>query len=259
MKGRLLPLLPLAFLVLLVVLPVRLAPGQGAVAVFIAAPDNVGVGETFEVEVTVTGGPAEDNGSYIISAFLRGADLTGAFPLEDSPLSRASENGTFVFNVTMPTVDLAVELVVEGNSTKGTDFRLATTSKTIRVWVPLEVSAQVHNAGAIEVRDVPAILFINEIQVAETVIASIKPGETRTVSFSYLPVDLGVGTHTLEIRVDLNKDGVIDPAIGEVALRGVFTIEAEPINPLFIVLGGIAAFVVALFVGAYLRRRRRGG
>ncbi|MFQ5552156.1 MAG: CARDB domain-containing protein [Thermoplasmata archaeon] len=255
MRTRLLPLLALVLLAL----SLPPASGQGAVAVFISGPDNVGLGETFEVNVTVAGGPGEDGGSFAISAFLRGPDLTGASPVEDSPLSEVSENGTFVFNVTAPTVDQVLELVVEGNSTKGTEFRLRTASKAIQVWVPLRVFAEVRNNGAIEVRDIPAFLFINEIQVAETTIASLNPGETQVVSFSHLPVDLGVGTHTLEIRVDLNKDGVVDPAIGEVALRDVFTIEAEPINPLFIVLAGIAAFVIALFVAGYLRRRRRGG
>lgn len=255
MKGRLFLLLAIALLAL----SLPPAQGQGAVAVFISAPDNVALGETFAVNVTVTGGPAEDDGSYILSAFLRGPDLTGAAPLEDNPLQRVEVNGTFVFNVTMPTVDQVVELVVEGNSTRGEVFSLGTATKQIRVWVPLVVSAQVRNTGAIEVQAVPAFLFINERQVAETEIDSLTPGESKTISFSYLPVDLGVGTHTLEVRVDLNKDGVIDPAIGEVALQDVFTIEAEPINPLFIVLAGIAAFVVALFVGAYIRRRRRGG
>ncbi|MFQ5908330.1 MAG: CARDB domain-containing protein [Thermoplasmata archaeon] len=255
MKDRLLLLLALALLAL----SLPPAQGQGGVAVFISGPDNVALGETFDVNVTVTGGPAEDDGSYIISAFLRGPDLAGASPLEDSPLQRADTNGTFVFNVTMPSVDQVVELIVEGNSTKGADFAVGIASQQIRVWVPLVVSAQVRNTGAIEVQAVPAFLFINEQQVAETEIDSLTPGESRTVTFSYLPVDLGVGTHTLEVRVDLNKDGIIDPAIGEVALRDVFTIEAEPINPIFIVLAGIAAFVVALFVGAYIRRRRRGG
>ncbi len=253
MKARFLLLLALPLLLTLSLPPVQ---GQGGVAVFITAPDNVALGETFEVNVTVTGGPAEDDGSYIMSAFLRGPDLTGAEPLEDSPISRVDPNGTFVFNVTMPTVDQTVELIVEGNSTKGEEFSVGTASKQIRVWVPLVVSAQVRNTGGIEVQAVPAFLFIN---VAETEIDSLAPGESRTVSFTYLPVDLGVGTHTLEVRVDLNKDGIIDPAIGEVALQDVFTIEAEPINPLFIILAGIAAFVFALFVGAYIRRRRRGG
>ncbi|MFQ6013088.1 MAG: CARDB domain-containing protein [Thermoplasmata archaeon] len=255
MSARLLPLLALALLVL----PLPVTQGQEAVAVFITGPDDAGVGDTIEIAVTVAGGPAENNGSFIITAFLRGPDLTGATPLEDSPLTRVSENATFTFNVTMPTLDQFVELVVEGNSTKADDFSVGTATKQIRVLVPLQVSAQVRNTGSIEVRDIPAFLFIDDRQVAETEIDSLMPGESKTVSFSYLPVDLGVGTHTLEIRVDLNGDGLIDPAIGEVALRDVFTIEAEPINPLFIILGAIGAFVAALFLGAYLRRRRRGG
>lgn len=255
MRLRLLPLLALALLLV----PAPPTAGQEGVAVFITGPDNAAIGDTLQMTATVAGGPGEDNGTWSINAWLRGADLTGAGPLEDSPIFLSSVNSTFTFNVTLPFVDQTLEVVVEGNSTKGGDFAIGTATRPIRVLVPLDVTAQVRNTGSIEVRNVPAFLFINERQVAETEIDSLMPGESKTVSFSYLPVDLGVGTHTLEIRVDLNRDGVIDPAIGEIALRDVFTIEAEPINPVFIILGAIAAFVVALFVGAYLRRRRRGG
>ncbi len=255
MRARFVPLLALALLLLLPMPPTQ---AQDSVAVFITGPGDLGTRETAEMFVTVAGGPGENNGTWSINAFLRGPDLTGAFPLEDNPLFLSSGNSTFSFNVTMPQVDQFVTLVVEGNSTKAGDFALGTATKQIRVLIPLDVTAQVRNTGSIEVRNVPAFLFINERQVAETEIDSLMPGESKIVRFSYLPVDLGVGTHTLEIRVDLNGDGVIDPATGEVVLRTVFTIEPEPINPLFIILGGIAAFVVALFLGSYLRRRRRG-
>lgn len=254
MSARLLPLLALALLLL----PVLPTQAQESVAVFIAGPDDLATGATAEMIATVAGGPGENNGTWSIQAFLRGPDLAGAAPLEDNPLFLSSVNSTFTFNVTMPLADQFVTLVVEGNSTKAGDFALGTATKQIRVLVPLEITAQVRNTGSIEVRNVPAALFINERQVAETEIDSLMPGETKSVSFSYLPVDLGVGTHALEVRVDLNGDGIIDSAIGEVVLRAVFTIEPEPINPLFIILGAIAVFVVALFLGAYLRRRRRG-
>ncbi|MFQ5919130.1 MAG: CARDB domain-containing protein [Thermoplasmata archaeon] len=255
MRAAFLPLLALVLLLL----PGTPVLAQASVAVFITGPDDLGTGETAQMTATLAGGPAEDNGTWSINAFLRGADLTGAAPLEDNPLFLSLRNSTFTFNVTMPQTDQFVTLVVEGNSSKSGDVVLGTATKQIRVLVPLDVTATVRNTGSIEVRNVPAFLFVNERQVNETEIDSLMPGESKIVRFSYLPVDLGVGTHTLEVRVDLNRDGVIDPAIGEVALRQVFTIEPEPINPLFIILGAIAAFVVALFVGSYLRRRRRGG
>lgn len=243
----------------LLLLPLPTASGQELVAVFITGPDNTAVGETVEVTVTVAGGPGEDNGSFAVKAFLRGPDLTGATPVEDAPLEQISANGSFAFNITLPAVDQFVRLVVEGNSSQGPTFRLGSATKLIRVLVPLQVSAPVVNTGTIEVVNLKAFLFIDARQVAETEIASLKPGESKTVSFSHLPVDLGVGSHVLEIRVDLDQDGIIEPAVGEVLLREVFTIEAEPLNPLFLVLAIVGAFVAAIFIGAYLRRRRRGG
>lgn len=245
-------------LLLLLALPLAAAQGQEPVAVFITAPDAAGVGETVEVTVTVAGGPGEEDGSFTVKAFLRGLDLTGATPVEDRPLERASQNGTFAFNITLPSVEQFVTLVVEGNSSTAETFVTSTATKQIHVLVPLVVSALVVNTGSIDIQLVKAALLINGRKVAETEINRLRPGESTTVSFSHLPVDLGVGTHRIAIQVDLNGDGIIDPAIGEVVLEDVFTIEGEPLNPIFLVLGFIGAFVAALFVGAYIRRRRRG-
>ncbi|MDX1534492.1 MAG: CARDB domain-containing protein, partial [Thermoplasmata archaeon] len=207
MRRGFLPVLAL----LLLVLPAMPGQAQDAVAVFITGPDNLGTGETAEMTATIAGGPGENDGTWSINAWLEGPDLTGAAPLEDNPLFESSGNSTFTFNVTMPQTDQFVTLVVEGNSTKAGDFALGTSRKQIRVLVPLDVTATVRNTGAIEVRNVPAFLFINEQQVQETEIDAILPGESKVVRFSYLPVDLGVGTHTLEVRVDLDRNGIIDP------------------------------------------------
>jgi hypothetical protein len=258
---------PLRLLVISLLLSLALLPAfsvsgalaQGPVAVFISAPDVAGTGKQVPVTVTVAGGPGEDNGTFKIKVYLRGPDLEGASPLEESPFEKSSPDKTFSFNVTMPSTEQQVEIVVEANSTKGGSWSTGSSTKTVRVLVPLEVTATVVNQGSVEVRDVPVYLYLDGERVAETTLDSLKPGESKEVAFEYLPVDLGVGTHTLEIRVDLNGDGVIDPSLGEVVYRATFVKEAEPINPLYIALGVVVAFVAALFVGAAIRQRRASG
>lgn len=244
-------------LFLLALLP-GVAHSQGPVTIFITAPDVAGTGKTIDVNVTAAGGPAADNGTYRLTAWLRGPDLTGAAPLEDTPLTLSGENNTFGFNVTMPVSEQTVEVVVEINSTKGAAFEVETSSRPIQVLVPLRVTARVENRGSVAVQDVPVFLSIDGKRVQEQNISRLEPGASQVVEFEHLPVGLGVGAHTVEVHVDINKDGVIDPAIGEVALRTTFFKEGEPLNPLWIVVGIVAAVIGAAIVGAAIRRRRAG-
>ncbi len=247
--------LVIPLILLLAMLP-AISQSQGPVAIFISGPDAAGTGKAVALNVTVAGGPAEEDGLFKIKVYLKGSDLTGASPLEESPLERSSSNRTFSFNVTMPQAEQAVEVVVEANSTKDASWASGSSSKRIDVLVPVLVTAKVENKGSLLVRDLPVLLYLDGKRVADTKIDSLGPGESRVVTLEYLPVGLGVGTHTLELRVDLNGDGVIDPALGEVLLQRTFVKEGEPINPLYIVLGAVAAFVGALFVGAAIRQRR---
>ncbi len=243
-------------LILLVALLPAYSTSQGPVAVFVSAADAAGTGDAVTVNVTVAGGPAEEGGTFKLKAYLRGDNLEGASPLEDAPLERSSTNKTFSFNVTMPLFEQEVEVFVEVNSTKDAAWSVGSSSKRITVLVPLVVSAKIVNQGSVEIREMPVFLYLDGVKVAETVIASLRPGETRSVSFEYLPVGLSVGTHRLEIAVDFNKDGTIDAAFGEVVTELTFVKEGEPINPVWIVVGAVVAFVVALFVGAAIRQRR---
>lgn len=247
----------LTTLLILALLP-AFAQSQGPVTIIISAPDVAGTLKTVSVNVTVAGGPAEANGTFLLTAWLSGTDMTGAAPLQDNPLEMSSQNNTFTFNVTMPSDEQLVDLVVEVNSTKGAEYEIESSRERIQVLVPLEVSAVIQNTGRVEVRDVPVFLYLDDELVRETVLDSLTPGDRKTVTFEYLPVGLGEGAHKLEIRVDFDKNGIIEAALGEVAYRGTFYRTGEPINPIFIVVGVAVGLVAALFVLAALRRRRAG-
>ncbi len=247
----------LTSLLILALLP-AFAQSQGPVTVIISAPDVAGTLKTVSVNVTVAGGPAEANGTFLLKAWLSGPDLTGAAPLQDNPLEMSSQNKSFTFNATMPSNEQAVDLIVEINSTKGAEFEIGSSSKRIQVLVPLTVSANIKNTGAVEVRDVPVFFYLDNKFIQETTLDSLKPGESKAVTFEYLPVGLGEGAHTLEIRVDFDRNGIIEAALGEVAHKGTFYRIGEPISPIFIVVGVAVGLVAALFILAALRRRRAG-
>ena len=232
------------------------ASAQGPVALFVDAPSVAGTGRTVSVNITVAGGPAEEDGTFSVTVFLRGEDLGTASPVEESPFEASNSDGSFQVNVTLPDREGRVEVVVEGNSSRGDVWRTETATRAIDVLRPVVLRAVVENRGEVTVLNARAVLLVDGEVKAEATIERLAPGATHTLRFEYLPVGLTAGTHRWEIRVDLNGDGVIDPTLGEVALEGVFTREAEPINPLYIALGAGGAFVAALFVGAYLRRRR---
>lgn len=248
----------LALLVLAALLP-GVAQSQAPVTVFVSAPDVAGTGTTIVVNVTAAGGPGEDDGTFRLRAWLRGPDITGAAPLEDTPFQIGLSNKTTEFNATMPLSEQTVEVVVEINSSKGDVFAVETASRPILVLVPLRVSARVENQGSVAIQDVPVYLAIDGERVQEQRILRLDPGQSHIVEFEHLPVGLAVGAHTVEIHVDINKDGVIDGAIGEVALRRTFFKEGEPLNPVWIIVGVVAAIIGAVIVGAAIRRRRAGG
>ncbi len=246
----------LAVLLILAILP-GAAQAQAPVTIIISAPEVAGTLRTVAVNVTAAGGPAEDNGTYRLTAWLRGPNLAGAAPIEDNPLEMSSQNNTLSFNVTMPSTEQTVDLVVEINSTKGFDFEVGLATERIQVLVPLEVSAVIENKGDVEVRNIPVFLYVDSELKQETVLDKLTPGEKKTVTFEYLPVGLGEGAHKLEIHVDINKDGMIQSALGEVAFEGVFYRTGEPLSPTFIVVGVLVGLVAAVLVFIAIRRRAR--
>ncbi len=246
----------LTVLLLFALIPAT-AQAQAPITIIILAPTEAGTLQTVFVNVTAAGGPGEDNGTYLLKAWLTGPDLAGAAPLEDNPLEMSSQNNTFSFNVTMPSTEQVVSLVVEVNSTKDADFEVGFATERIQVLIPLQIAAEIENTGDVEVQNVPVLLYLDGVLVGEAVLDRLTPGDRKTVTFEYLPVGLGEGAHTLKIHVDFNKNGIVESALGEVAIEKTFYRTGEPINPVFIVVGIVVGLVVAVFIVAAIRRRRR--
>jgi len=254
-------LLGIVALAAVVALLLGIAPGGSAqtpVTGVLSGPGALAPGGSGTFYLNVSGGPASEGaGNVSIRAYLTGTDLGGGTPLESSPHT-ASVNGTgpFVFNVTAPQKEQVITVVVKINSTAGARSEQTTVSRAITVITPIVLTATFRNTGGAAAMDVPVKFYVDGKIAGTTNISRIDPGGTETVKFSYLPVGLAPGAHTVRVEADLNRNGVIEPDRGEVAVVDVFyKKEFELPWAWAALIMGITVSVSYLVIRA--RRRRR--
>ncbi|HTD80768.1 MAG TPA: CARDB domain-containing protein, partial [Thermoplasmata archaeon] len=156
-------------------------------------------------------------------AYLHGADLTKASPDPAHPFTSVSNGtGPFTINITAPNKDQVITLIVEVGSAAAGRHENTTVSKAITVVTPILLTATFRNDGGAAALDVPVKFFIDGKVAGATNISRIDPGQTGTAKLSYLPVGLAVGGHTVRVEADLNRNGVIEPDKGEVAVVDLF-------------------------------------
>lgn len=222
MDRRLLVGLALLVLAALVVAGTPRAAAAEAVTGTLEGPSAVAPGATATFFVNASGGPASEGGNFTIKYYLTGADLTEAPPSPSAPGTSTNQTGGFTFNVTAPQKEQTVTLVVEVNSTSGTRFERTTLSRAIAVITPIVLTATFSNGGGAAAVTVPVKFYVDGKFVGETNISRIEPKATGTATLTWLPVGLGPGTHSVRVEADLNKNGIIEPDKGEVAVLDVF-------------------------------------
>ena len=97
--------------------------------------------------------------------------------------------------------------------------------------------------------------YVDKALVGTSTIAQIAANSDATVTFDYLPAGLSAGPHTVMVTADLDHDGVINQARGEVATSTLFYNQAVPPAPGWIILVGLAVFLPVLLGMVALRRR----
>ncbi|TLZ59138.1 MAG: hypothetical protein E6K16_07595, partial [Methanobacteriota archaeon] len=130
--------------------------------------------------------------------------------------------GPFMFNITAPQKEQVITVVAEITSAAGSRAETATVSTRVTVIVPIVFTATFRNAGGAAAVDVPVKFFIDGRIAGATNISRIDPATSGTAKLTYLPVGLTPGTHTVRAEADLNRNGVIEPEKGEVAVFDVF-------------------------------------
>jgi subtilase family serine protease len=206
----------------------------------------------------VSGGPAsEAPGNVSIKAYVSGTDLTGAQPVQSTAYTSVSNGtGPFTINITAPNKEQVITLIVEVNSTVGGRFEKTTVTRAVTVITPIILTATFRNDGGAAAVDVPVKFFVDGKVAGATNISRIDPGQTGTAKLSYLPVGLAAGGHTVRVEADLNRNGVIEPDKGEVAVVDVFyKKDFELTWPYAALIMGVTVSVSYLVIRA--RRRRR--
>jgi CARDB len=242
---------------LLAALLLALAPAsaQGPVSPVLSGPAAAGLGAPASYDLTITGGPASAN--YTVQYYITGADTTGGLPLAASPASTSGARPAFKVNITAPTKEGTITLVVKVSASGGGITENGTVEKAIVVITPIVLSTTFRNSGPTAALNVTVRFYVDDAVVGTRTIARIDAGKDALATYNYLPVGLQPGTHHVRIEADLDGNGVIDAARGEAVTSQLFYKGTPGLSPAWTVLIGIAVFIPVLLVTMAIRRRRQ--
>lgn len=239
----------------LLLVPAVRADTGGPLLASVQGPDALAPGAPANYNLTISGGPS-GSVNYSVSYYLTGTNTTGGAPLKASPHTETGKNGTFRLNVTAPSVEGTVTLVVTVSASAGGTVENTTASKQFTVIKPIALTATFHNSGNTAALNVTVRWYIDNALVGTTTLREVGPNADGTATFNYLPLGLSPGQHTVTVTADLDHDGVIDPSRGEVASSSIFYDQAPPLATGWILILGMGIFI-PVFIGVVAFRRRR--
>lgn len=252
---RRLVLAALVFAVVAALLPAAVLAAGEPLEAQVTGPTALAPSQTAIYNVTITGGPTA-NVSYTVSYYLKGTNTTGGNPLQASPGTRSGNGTVYQVNVTAPTAEQTLTLTVTVTATpKGALAQNVTTTLAITVVKGIVLSATFHNSGTTAALNVTVQWSIDGSLVGTSVLKQIGANADATVTYTYLPVGLSPGQHTLTVSADLDHDGVVEPGRGEVVTTTIFYSQVESPAPGWAILLGIGVFI-PVFLGVVAWRRR---
>ena len=241
--------------VLAAILPTAASAASGPLEATINGPTALAPSQTAQYNISITGGPT-GNLTYALSYYITGTNTTGGNPLTSSPGSTSGNKTKYTVNVTAPTLEQTVTLSVTVVATSKTaPTQNVTRTYTITVIRGIVLSAKFHNSGTTAAVNVTVMWAIDGTLVGTSVLKQIPANADATATFTYLPAKLSPGEHTLTVSADIDHDGVINPARGEVVTSTIFYNQVEPTAPGWAFLLGIGIFI-PVFLGVVALRRR---
>lgn len=246
----------LALLLLVVALvPAALAQTNGPLIATVTGPPALAPSQTAIYNVSLAGGPT-GRVNYTVLYYVTASNTTGASPLKTSP-GRASGNKTqYALNVTAPSGEGDLTLTVTVTATEaGGVAENTTTTHAITVMKAIVLTATFHNVGTTIALNITVRWYVDNNLVGTSTIKQIAANGDATVTFNYLPVGLSPGQHTVSATADLDHDGVIDPARGEVSTSTIFYNQQAPLSTGWALLIGIGVFIPVFLVVVAVRRR----
>lgn len=248
----------LAFAVLTAAFVLSAAPasGQGPIYATITGPPAAAASTETIYNLSINGGPTSSV-NYTVKWYITGSDTSGGVPIASNPRSASGTTPAFLLNLTAPSKEQTITLVVTVSALSGGTTENTTVEQAIAVVTPVVLSATFRDNGSTAAVNVTVRFFVDDRAVGTKTVARIDPGRAVTVTFNYLPVGLQPGTHNVRVEADLDGNGVIDSARGEVATSQLFYKGTPGLSTGWTVLIGIAVFLPVLFLTIAVRRRGR--
>lgn len=249
---------PVAGIAVLLAILLQIPAGAQAQTVFaeITGPSAMAPGRVATYNVTISGGPS-GSVDYSLEYYLTGSDLTGGSPTSSAPGKTSGNRTFFTVNVTAPQRDQTVTLVVKVAARSGGRTENGSAELPIAVVTPVVLSAVLRNASPTAAVNTTVRFYVDGVLVGTTVVPLIAGNGQGTASFSWLPTDLAPGNHAVRVEADIDRNGVIDPARGEVVTSDFFIREGESLSSGWTFALAIGVFIPAFFIAVALRRRRR--
>lgn len=248
-----------ALLVALTALAVLLTGAAPAAAQPIFAtingPPALAPGQVAAYNLTITGAPEGLEVNYTVTYWITGTNVTGGAPLQSAPGHANGNRTRYAFNITAPSQEQEITLVVSVGASSKTGLENTTAEYAITVVTPVVLSATFHNASSTAAVNVTVRFDVDNALVGTSKIRRVDPNADATVTFSYLPLNLQPGQHTVRVEADLDNNGVIDASKGEVVVSDLFYRETPALSPGWTFLIGVAAFI-PVFLGVVALRRR---
>ncbi len=251
-----LPVLAVAILTAALVLVAVPTSAQVPLAADLRGDAAVGPGRPSSYNLSVSGGPG-GGVNYTVQWHVTGPEPAGALPAASAPTSVTGNRSTFLLNITAPTKEQTITLVVKITARAGTTTENASVEKTIVVITPIVLSATFHNLAMTAATNVTVRFYVDGSLVGTQVIARIDGNAQATATRDYLPVGLQPGAHQVRIEADLDGDGIIDSSRGEAVASDLFYRGTPGLSTGWTVVIAIAVFLPVLIGTIALRRRQR--
>lgn len=246
----------LGLLVLAFFLSLAPASGQNPIFATVTGPPALAPGQVATYDLSIAGGPTGQV-DYSVTYHVTGPDPAGALPSQSSPTTVTGNTTTFKLNVTVPSKEQTVTLIVRVTARSGSTFENTSVERSIVVITPIVLTATFRNEASTAAVNVTVRFYVDGTSLGTKTIARINPNGVGIASFDYLPVGLQPGSHGVRVEADLDGNGAIDPARGEVVLSELFYKGTPSLSTGWAILIGIGVFVPVFLVTAALRRRAR--
>lgn len=254
MKAALLVLAVLA--ASLLVLPFAPSASAQTLQALVSGPKALAPSQVAQYNLTIVGGPAGDVVNYTIQYYLTGANVTGGAPPASSPGQTVTNKTHAKVNVTAPPNEqtITITFLVTAKAATGA-VETANAEYAVVVVKPILLTVSFHNASSTAATNVSVRFYVDNAYVGSSKVARFVSNGDTTVTFNYLPVQLSAGEHQVRAEADLNGDGVIEQAQGEVAVSDIFYhgVSSPAIGWTWVLT--LAVFAIVFVAVVALRRR----